>query len=185
MKTTIILISFFCLIQGYLFAQAPEKMSYQAVIRNATNDLMSNQTVGMKVSLLQGSTTGTIIFSETHTSNTNLNGLVSIEIGAGNILSGDFTTVDWANGPYYVQTEIDLTGGTNYTLTQTTQMMSVPYALYAKTAGAELNQWQYGVGIPTNGLGTVGDFYYDTQNGDIYYKNSGSSWVLTGNIRGP
>jgi len=117
-----------------VFAQAPEKMSYQAVIRNASNNLTTNQAVGMQISILQGSATGTAVYVETQTPTTNANGLVSLEIGTGTVVSGDFTTIDWANDTYYIKTETDPTGGTSYTITGTTQLMSVPYALHAKTA---------------------------------------------------
>jgi hypothetical protein len=115
-------------------AQSPEKMSYQAVIRNSSNNLITNTTVGMKISILQGSTTGTVEYAETQTPTTNANGLVSIEIGAGTVISGIFSAIDWANGPYFLKTETDPSGGTNYTITGTSQLLSVPYALHAKTA---------------------------------------------------
>ncbi len=118
-----------------IVAQSPEKMSYQAVVRDANNDLIINQSAGMRISILQGSTSGTSVYSETQNPTTNANGLVSIEIGTGTT-SDDFSTVDWANGPYFIKTETDPTGGTNYSITGTSQLMSVPYALHAKTAGS-------------------------------------------------
>ena len=117
-----------------VFAQTPEKMSYQAVIRNSSNQLVTNQQVGMQISILQGSANGTAVYVETQTPNTNANGLISIEIGSGSVVSGDFAAIDWANGPYFIQSETDPTGGTNYTITGTSQLLSVPYALHAKTA---------------------------------------------------
>jgi uncharacterized protein (TIGR02145 family) len=115
-------------------SQVPEKMSYQAVIRNANNDLITNQVIGMRISILQGSATGTPVFVETHTPNTNANGLVTIEIGGGTPVSGTFATVDWSAGSYFVKTEIDPGGGTTYTIIGTSQLLSVPYSLYAKTS---------------------------------------------------
>jgi hypothetical protein len=115
------------------YGQSPEKMSYQAVIRDASNNLVTNTSVGMKISILQGSASGTAVYVETQEPSTNANGLVSIEIGTGTT-SDDFTTIDWANGPYFLKTETDPTGGTNYTITGTSQLLSVPYALHAKTA---------------------------------------------------
>lgn len=125
------------LLTASVFAQAPEKMSYQAVIRNSSDALVTNQQVGMQVSILQGSASGTAVYVETQTPSTNANGLVSIEIGSGTIVSGDFTTIDWANGPYFIKTETDpdgATGGISYTITGTSQLLSVPYAMHAKTA---------------------------------------------------
>jgi hypothetical protein len=117
-----------------VFAQAPEKMSYQAVVRNAGNALVTTQSVGMQISILQGGSTGTPVYVETQTPTTNINGLVSIEIGSGTVVTGTFNTIDWSAGPYFIKTETDPTGGTTYTITGTSQLMSVPYALHAKTA---------------------------------------------------
>jgi hypothetical protein len=116
-------------------AQAPQKMSYQAVIRNSGGALVVNQAVGMKISVLQGSTSGTAVFAETHTPTTNANGLISLEIGTGAPVNGTFAGVNWANGPYYIQSQIDVTGGTNYTLTGAYQLLSVPFALFSEKSG--------------------------------------------------
>ncbi len=114
-----------------LFAQTPQKMSYQAVIRNSSNNLVTNSPVGMKVSILQGSTTGVVVFSESHTPTTNANGLISVEIGGGTNISGSFSNINWGAGPYFVKNETDPTGGTNYTITAISQLLSVPYALFS------------------------------------------------------
>lgn len=116
-----------------VFAQAPQKMSYQAVIRNSSSALITSTTVGMQISILQGSSTGTPVYVETQTPTSNVNGLVSLEIGTG-VTVDDFSTIDWANGPYFIKTETDLAGGTNYTITGVSELLSVPYALHAKTA---------------------------------------------------
>src|SRR4030042_3467602 len=110
-----------------VFAQSPERMSYQAVIRNSSDQLVTNQPIGMQISILQGSATGTSVYTETQIPTTNTNGLVSIEIGG---VAG-FNTIDWANGRYFIKTEIDPAGGQKYTLTVTSQLLSVPYSLYA------------------------------------------------------
>jgi hypothetical protein len=114
-----------------LFAQAPQKMSYQAVIRNANNTLVTSTAVGMKISILQGSSTGTVVYSETQVPNTNANGLVSLEIGTGTPVIGSFAAINWATGPYFIKTETDPTGGANYSISGTNQLMSVPYALFS------------------------------------------------------
>ncbi len=118
-----------------IFAQVPQKISYQSVIRNASNVLISNTAVGMKVSLLQGGSNGVSVYSETHTPTTNANGLVSLAIGTGAVVEGVFADVDWSTGSYFVKTEIDPLGGVNYTLIGTSELLSVPFALHAKTAG--------------------------------------------------
>ncbi|MEA3447186.1 MAG: FISUMP domain-containing protein [Bacteroidota bacterium] len=122
------------LLTATVWAQSPEKMSYQAVIRDASDNLVTSQAIGMQISILQGSASGTAVYVETQTPTTNANGLVSIEIGAGTVESGDFTAIDWTAGPYFIKTETDPEGGTNYTITGTSQLLSVPYALHAKSA---------------------------------------------------
>ena len=119
------------LLSASLCAQAPQSFSYQAVVRGAKNELLVNKPVGMRLSLLQGSEKGKAVYEETQFVNTNENGLVSIAIGAGNKLIGDFISIDWSKGPYFLKTETDLTGGTSYTLIATSQLLSVPFALYA------------------------------------------------------
>ncbi len=116
-------------------AQAPEGFKYQAVVRDAGNNILTNQAVGMRMTIQQGSIGGTIVYTETFTPTTNAYGLVNLEIGNGTVVSGTFASIDWANGPYYIETAVDITGGTNYSVMGTSQLMSVPYALYAKTSG--------------------------------------------------
>ena len=119
-----------------LFAQAPQKFSYQAVVRNANNQLVTSQAVGVRVSILQGGVSGTVVYMETQTAVTNTNGLITLQIGGGNVLSGNFATIDWSDGPFFLKTETDPAGGTNYSIEGTQQLLSVPYALYA---GASAN----------------------------------------------
>ncbi|MDN3492136.1 collagen-like domain-containing protein [Winogradskyella bathintestinalis] len=118
------------------WAQSPDKMSYQALVRNTSDQILTNQNVGIQISLLEGATDGNAVYAETQNPTTNNNGLLSIEIGTGNIITGTFNTIDWGNNTYFIKTEIDPTGGSNYTITGTSQLMSVPYALYAKTSGS-------------------------------------------------
>jgi type VI protein secretion system component Hcp len=119
---------------------APEQISYQAVVRDATNATVANQVVGMKISILQDGTLenpGSAVYVETQTPTTNANGLLSIYIGGGTTVTGIFSQIDWSAVPYYIKIEIDPSGNNaNYTITGTTQLVSVPYALYAKTAGS-------------------------------------------------
>ena len=123
------------LLTASLYAQAPEKMSYQAVIRNTSNNLVTGKEVGMKISILQGSISGIAVYVETHTPTSNANGLVSLEIGTGTVVSGDFSAIDWAAGPFFIKTETAVESPlTTYTITGISQLLSVPYALYAKSA---------------------------------------------------
>jgi len=118
------------LITFSVFAQAPQKISYQAVIRNASNALVTSHVVGMRISISQSSAGGTVVYTETQTPTTNSNGLVNIEIGGG----PGFNNINWANNPYFIKTETDPTGGTNYTITGTSQILSIPYSLYTNEA---------------------------------------------------
>ena len=131
-KFYIVLVAF--LATAGVFAQAPEKMSYQAVVRAADNTLVTNQQVGMQISILETTVTGSAVYVETHTPTTNANGLVTIEIGTGNVASGLFSAIDWATDSFFTKTEIDPMGGTSYSITGTSELLSVPYALQAKTA---------------------------------------------------
>jgi len=109
-------------------------MSYQAVLRNVDGTLMKDQAVSIQISILQSSATGTTVYQEDHSPSTNLNGLVSLHIGTGNTTSGTFSAIDWSAGPYFLQTDIDPAGGTNYVISSTTELISVPFALYANKA---------------------------------------------------
>ncbi|MCG9793505.1 hypothetical protein [Flavobacterium algicola] len=115
-------------------AQSPEKMSYQAIIRKADNTLVINGPISLRVIVRQGASTGTAVYQETHNVNTNNNGLVSLEIGTGASTGNAFSAIAWQTGPYFIETQVDCTGGSNYNIISITQLLSVPYALHAKTA---------------------------------------------------
>jgi hypothetical protein len=121
-------------------------MSYQAVIRDNSGALVNSTAVGMKISILQGSSTGAVLYSETQTVTTNANGLTSLVIGSGTVVSGSFSTINWAAGPFFIKTQTDPTGGTNYTITGSSQLMSVPYALFSAN----------GTPGPTGSTGPIG-----------------------------
>lgn len=115
-------------------AQAPQKISYQAVIRNSSGQLIVSHSVEMKISILQGSAAGTAVYVEIQTPTTNSNGLVTVEIGGGTLVSGTFEGIDWSSGTYFIKTEAVPAGGTNYSITGSSQILSVPYAIHSKTA---------------------------------------------------
>jgi trimeric autotransporter adhesin len=172
--TVLVLMTIGILLTANVFAQSPEKMSYQAVIRNSSDALVINTTIGMQISILQGSENGTVVYSETQSPSTNTNGLVSIEIGIG----AGFSTIDWANDTYFIKTETDPAGGTNYTITGTSQLLSVPYALHAKTAesviGTNSSDWKL-----SGNTGTISgtDFIGTTDNQDFDIRtNNAMKW---------
>lgn len=170
-KTTLIvlLLSTFSI----LFAQAPQKMSYQSVIRKTDGALVVNTFVGIKISILQGSENGTASYIETQTATTNTNGLATIAIGGGTPVIGTFAGVNWGTGTYYIKTETDPTGGTNYTISGTSQLLSVPYALYA---GSSQNRGKTSIVITGNitdaqaAAQIAADFGPYTEN--VYIKNT-------------
>jgi uncharacterized protein (TIGR02145 family) len=115
-----------------LMAQAPQSFNYQAVVRNADGEIIESTLVGMRISILQGSINGTVICTEEFSPTTNAFGLVTLAIGSVN--TSGFGAIDWSAGHYFVKVELDPAGGTNYTNMGTSQLISVPYALYAKTS---------------------------------------------------
>lgn len=165
MKNTFLLI--LLLLSENIWAQAPQKMTYQAVIRNSSNALILSSPIGIKVSVLQGSANGTVTYSETQIQNTNINGLVSLEIGMGTPVIGTFSNINWANGPYFIQTEVDPSGGSNYSVLGVTELISVPYALYS--ANAQVSGFSHYIGETFNG-------------GVIYYLYKGSDGLEHGLI---
>jgi hypothetical protein len=114
-----------------VWAQSPDKLTYQAVIRNSSGGLVQKQAVNIRISILQGSSGGNSVYEEIQKATTNANGLVTLEFGGG----AKWDKIDWAKGPFYIKTETDPTGGNNLSISGTSQLVSVPYALYAKTAG--------------------------------------------------
>ena len=134
MKKISLIFLFLMMLCG-IMAQSPEQFSYQAMVRNTNNTLVAGTQVGVRVSVLQGTAAGAPVYVETHAVTTNTNGLMTLAIGDGTIQNGMFSDIDWADGPYFLKTEIDPDGGSNYTITSTQQLLSVPYALYAKNAG--------------------------------------------------
>ena len=136
-------------------AQAPQKFNYQAIARNAGGAELTGQSLGIRVSILDGSPGGTIVYQETHTKTTNNFGLFNLEVGEGTVVSGSFANIGWGNGPKYIKTEIDPAGGNVYTVAGTSQLISVPYAIYAGNSGGG-NQGPTGPQGPQGPNGTNG-----------------------------
>ncbi len=135
MKRIIVLIFMLVLAMVSVWAQVPQKMNYQAVVRNTNNALITNQNVSAQISIVYGSATGPIVYVERHTATTNTNGLMTLVIGEGTVVTGNFGAIDWSDGVYYLKSEIDPNGGSNYTVESVQQLLSVPYALFANEAG--------------------------------------------------
>ena len=133
-----------------MYAQSPEAINYQAVVRDGSGNIIANQSIGVQISILQTTATGTVIFSESFTKTSNDFGLINLAIGTGTATTGTFAGIDWSTGPYFVKTAVDVAGGTSYVDMGTSQLLSVPYALYAKNSGD--SKW----GDATLGIGYVG-----------------------------
>ncbi|NDB34861.1 MAG: hypothetical protein EB023_05850, partial [Flavobacteriia bacterium] len=158
-----------------MHAQAPEGINYQAVIRTSSGALVTNTLVAVRVQIKQNSATGTIVYSERQSIATTNFGMVNFVIGQGTVLSGTFSSINWSTGNYWVSLAVDFANGTNYVDYGSQRLMSAPYALYAKTAGVQLNQWRYGTTVPASALGSMGDFYLNTTTGDVYYKTNATT----------
>ncbi len=182
-------------------AQAPQSMSYQSVIRNSSNVLLANTPVGIRISVLQGNEFVIVVYEETQSATTNVNGLISLQIGTGNATLGSFSEIDWATGPYFIRTEIDPTGGSNYSIIGTQQMASVPYALYAAKSGGtvfettadvptdihNINPGNVGIGtdLPSEKLDVAGNLKVRqnmTVNGTLNNMNIGNLGSGTTNV---
>ena len=183
MKYTLLFASL--ILTSVIFSQAPAGINYQAVIRNSSGTLVASTNVAIRVQIRQTTTTGTVVYQERHSVLTSTQGLVNMVIGTGTPQVGTFNNINWGTGPYFVNLGVDFANGTTYQDFGTQQLMSVPYALYAKTSGNQLNQWRYGNTAPASTLGTLGDFYLNVITGNVYYKSAATTWILTGNIKGP
>ena len=175
-RTIIGLYCFFLLLTTSVFSQVPQKMSYQAVIRDHHQELVMNKEISMRLSILQGTANGAAVYMEMQHPVTNANGLVSLELGAGTILSGNMEDIHWEEGPYYIQTETALSGGDIFDISSTRQILSVPYALYAGECGTPGPPGEDGVGI---------DYIGDNEDGTLtIYYTDGTSFT-TPDFTGP
>jgi uncharacterized protein (TIGR02145 family) len=133
MKTSVITI-LFCFMHIILVAQVPQTLKYQALARDASGNVLAGKSVNFRISIIQGTITGTFVYSELHSKTTNPFGLVDLEIGKGTSPSGTFSSINWGVDVHFIKIEMDPAGGTSYQNMGTSQLLSVPYALYAKTA---------------------------------------------------
>jgi hypothetical protein len=153
MKKAILILSIFLTVGFTLKAQAPQGFNYQAVARNNSGVAVTNQSIGLKINLRQGTATGTIEYSETHTVTSSSIGLLNLVVGEGTVVSGTFNAIDWSAGPYFIEISMDIAGGNSYVLMGTQQLMSVPYALYAANGGTTGAQ---GITGSTGDQGAIG-----------------------------
>jgi hypothetical protein len=178
MSNHITLLSTFCfLFLTFLIkAQAPPNaFNYSAVARNAAGQPIATTTIGIQITILKSSPTGVSQYSENHFVNTDGFGLFNLVIGAGAVQSGSMATIDWSNDNYYLKVGMDASGGANFLTMGTTQLLSVPYAMYAKSAGSVSG----GTGITITSVSSAGDTLY-LSNGQTFI--AGGNTVGTGNL---
>ena len=149
-----------------LKAQAPQGFNYQAVARTSTGVAVTNQAIGLQIRLLQGSSSGTAVYTETHSVTSNNIGLLNVVVGLGNT-TDNFSTINWANGPYFIEISMDITGASTYVLMGTQQLMSVPYALYAANGGTSGATGTTGAVGATGDMGATGGIGITGATGDI------------------
>lgn len=169
-------------------AQAPQRMTFQAVLRDASDNLVVSGAVGLRASVLQGSANGTAVYVETHSTSTNANGLATFEIGGGTPVSGTFSGINWGSGPFFLKTETDPNGGSSYSITGVSPLLSVPYALFAANnsvgpAGPQGPQGPVGPQGPgaceiRTGDGRVVLWNANTAYGFGFNETSGSGWYV-------
>jgi len=145
-------------------AQAPQAISYQAAVRDADGKILANQAVSIKISILQNATNGNAVYVETHALTTNAHGLVNLAIGRGTPVTGTFAAIDWSAAKYYSKMEMDANGGTTYKEVGTSEILSVPYALVAKTVEKAK--------VPIMTLAELSE-YKNAEEGEIIYLLSG------------
>jgi hypothetical protein len=167
-----------------IYAQAPLALNYQAVLRDVSSNIRSNASVTMRIDILQGSSTGTSVYAESFATSTNTFGLVNLQIGKGSVISGTFSTINWAMGPYFIKVSVD---GTEM---GTSQLLSVPYALYAGSAAngfsgnyddltnkpVKLDNTLYNTAVSTTALytNTTGNYSTAVGRNSLYYNTTGS-----------
>ena len=159
MKTQlrILLLIFFCLSIESNYAQAPQAIPYQAVARDNAGNLLANQNISLRFGIFPVPAGGTLIYQETHSVTTNAFGFFTVNVGQGTITSGTFSAINWGSGDKFLQVEMDAAGGSNYIDMGRTQMLSVPYALYAGNSSS--SGWSLtgnaGTVAGTNFIGTT------------------------------
>ncbi len=155
--------------------QSPQSFSYQAVVRDAQGNIMQNQSVSFKFSIIENSASGNVVYAETQTATTNNLGLVVLAIGNGTVLQGTFSAITWGNAPHFFKVELDVNGGSNFVNMGTTQLLSVPYALYSENAG-NVQTYTAGTGLTLTGT----TFSHNAHTGDV----SGTTALTVTGIQG-
>lgn len=172
-KITLLFVSF--VITYATFAQSPKTFQYQAVVRDVSGNALQSQSVNFQLSIISGSVSGTVEYVETHNTVTNQFGIVTLSVGLGTPVTGIFASINWGGNIHFIKVEADPTGGTSYIDMGTTQLLSIPYALYAETAGNAGQTYTAG-----NGIDITGNVVANTAPDQIVVLNSGTGASITG-----
>ena len=165
MKKSILTTVVSCLLATIAFAQAPQTFSYQTVVRDNNWQVLANQSIGVKVAIIEDVASGTTVYEEEHTATTNDIGLINLAIGGGTVAQGLFSNIDWGNHSYFMKIAVDVSGGSTYLVMGTTQLRSVPYALFAETSNNAGPQGIQGVAGNDGADGTNGTNGVDGNDG--------------------
>jgi hypothetical protein len=181
MKKNLLLVLLMIMPFAALYAQSPESFTYQCVVRDANGDIVPDQQVSFRLSIVAGSVSGTVVYSETHDVTTNMFALANLVVGTGTVISGDISAIDWGSGLHFFRVEVDITGSASYVDMGTVQLLSVPYALYAKTSG---NSFSGNYNDLTNQPDFTG---WDQDAGNDFtgsYNDLANKPVLAGDVNG-
>lgn len=181
MKTRFIIVVFFLAFTGFVNAQAPHSLNYQSVVRNSIGEIEMNKLVSFRISILKGSATGSMVYSETHKKVTNEFGLVTLEVGNGTVVSGVFNNIDWGSDIYFLKTEFDINGGTSFSFMGTSQLLYVPYAIYAEKAGNAEDDHDKDSINELQTITKVGNNITLSQNGGTITDSDNQTLSLNGN----
>lgn len=171
----LIKLTFLLLFTSAAYGQAPEKFKYQAVVRNEAGEIVSDQVIGVKLDIHQSTEDGTVVYGETFTVTTNSYGLIYLNIGEGDVTEGSFSSVDWENGPFYINTSIDFDGGVAFSSLGTSELLSVPYALFSNKSVSSTFADSASYSITSKKSDTAN--YALNIERDNYYFQATSGWV--------
>lgn len=161
-------LSIILLFATVLVAQVPQAFKYQSVVRGTNGNVLVNQLVSFRISILQGSSSGASVYTERQTLSTNDYGIVNMNVGTGTLVIGNFTTINWGGDDYFIKVEFDATGGTNFQFMGSSQILSVPYALYAKSAGSADNDNDTNSTNELQAVSLSNDTLYLSNGGEVY-----------------
>jgi microcystin-dependent protein len=185
MRRLISLLSLLFILNNFSDAQTPQGFKYQAVVRDNSGLALANKLVAIRLSLLLNSTNGTSVYSEVHKIATNDFGVANLNVGSGTNTTGNFATIDWGAGTYFLKTEADITNGTNFVFLGTSQLLSVPYAMFAAKSANAANDFDKDSLNEIQNISLNGNNLQLNKNGGIVdltkYDKDSQQLVLNGN----